>query len=76
MHKFAWQSGQWYFVFLLKIRPWLSFVFQQYLQPSAAPVRSTGQCPLLLGVETGGEEGTPGFEIDLLKFSSALTFEV
>lgn len=27
----------------------------------------------MLGVETGGEEDTPGLEIDLLKFSSAFT---
>lgn len=44
MHKFVWHSGQWYFVFRRKIRPWASIVFQQKLQPNAGPGRITGQC--------------------------------
>lgn len=43
MHRFVWHSGQWYFVFRRRIRPWASIVFQQKLQPSAGPGRSVGQ---------------------------------
>lgn len=43
MHKFVWHSGQWYLVFLRKIRPCVSIVFQQKLQPSAGPGRTAGQ---------------------------------
>lgn len=45
MHKLIWHSGQWYFVFLLNIRPCVSIVFQQWLHPSAGPGRWTGQWP-------------------------------
>lgn len=43
IHRFVWHSGQWYFVFLRKIRPCASIVFQQKLQPRAGPGRRTGQ---------------------------------
>lgn len=43
MHKLVWHSGQWYFVLRLKIRPCVSIVFQQKLQPNAGPGRMAGQ---------------------------------
>lgn len=43
MHRFVWHSGQWYLVLRRRIRPWASIVFQQKLQPSAGPSRTTGQ---------------------------------
>jgi len=45
MQRLVWHSGQWYLVLRRKIRPWLSIVFQQKLQPNAGPGRKTGQCP-------------------------------
>lgn len=45
MHKLVLHSGQWYLVFLRSVRPWLSMVFQQKLQPKAGPSRCTGQWP-------------------------------
>ena len=38
-------TGQWYFVFRRKIRPFASVVFQQKLHPSAGPSLAFGQCP-------------------------------
>lgn len=48
MHRFMWHSGQWYLVLRLKIRPQLSTLFQQKLQPRAGPGRRAGQWPDLL----------------------------
>jgi len=45
MHRLVWHSGQWYFVFLLKILPLPSVVFQQKLQERAGPSLALGQWP-------------------------------
>ena len=40
MQRLVWHSGQWYLVFLLRMRPLPSVVFQQKLQESAGPSRA------------------------------------
>lgn len=56
MHKFVRHSGQWYCVFLRKILPVSSTVFQQKLQLKGGPALTAGVWEALCVVEGSGVE--------------------